>query len=336
MPDLKQHRARIFRERSPRLTSQPLCSRKARRAPAPASPSAKRRWTSRPILRDPRRRDRQSLRGHGARLVERPRAGFRSRAFSSRPTNCLAERRTRPGLSRDRRRASRARRRQPRPRRARFSICSPHCDANTACLFPALRRRLGPGGIAAPSQRHALRPAGTLPPCWCTCGAPIDEINAVRKHRLGSQGRTPGRRGARSHETDPRSQRCARGARIRARLRPHAARPNDSRRRLPRDRAIRACCPNCRAAFRANFRPPGANPGNAQARRPCVCERAISCCCSASSDLFHQRATSGRRARLHRRLRQLHRRLAHRAKPPIICSGSSIGCATPIPAAASP
>ena len=162
------------------------CSHRRRRGNARPRPGL-------PITTDPRRSHWQSLRGHGARARRSARARHLRQRHSRRAARSIAPHgavgrtivgaqafaSSAPGIRCPMREAS--------PRRARFSICLRRATLalwSFSCSPAAARRWWNCRSI--PASRSPI--CGELYRLLVDCGAPIDEINAVRKHLSAVKG----------------------------------------------------------------------------------------------------------------------------------------------------
>ena len=204
-------------------------------------------------------------------------------------------------------------------------------DAQHARIFPALRRLLGAGRIAARPGHHAAGLAAASPACSVNCGAPIDEINAVRKHLSAVKG---GRLAAAAPAamklslgvTDvPQGRESALASGPRYRIPPRWPTPAASSNATD-------CCPAARGDSR-QIRAPGNHSRDAQGGRSGLCPRAF-CDAARNARPVPSRAPGGGSARLRHRLRQHHRRLAHRKGRRFPARQNWRGCVRRDPAAA--
>ena len=167
------------------------------------------------------------------------------------------------------------------------------------------------------------------------CGAPIDEINvgAQASSRRSKAGAWP-QPLPRPRSSPSASATCPTGASPRWPPAPRC--PTQRRQPTPAaSSSATTSCPNCPPAFRAIFSHPERIPETPKPGDPAFARNHFLLLLGTERSA-RPRAASRRRKRVRRRLRQLHRRLAHRRSRRLSCSRGSSGCATPIPAAASP
>ena len=312
-PTSSTSRVKFFATRSPPWTSRARCGKARARRPTPHR--GRNNAGPRGLSFRPRRRHWQSLRGHGAGAHRTARSRHSAHRHSRR-----ASRLDRPRASQQRivdvpgfRSIGAG---HPLPdagsmaaARAILDLLA-GADARTLVFF-----LLSGGGSAL--VELPLHPSVTLDDIQelyrllVNCGAPIDEINAVRKHVSAVKG---GRLAAAA----PAATKLTIGVSDVPEGRESALASGPT---LPDPTTTADACrvieqyglmPKLPASVSRNFQPPRADPGNTQARRPRVCEQPFPAAARIAAIFSSSARQAAEEKRVARRLRQLHRRLAHR------------------------